>query len=439
MKQGRANWIRLPFLALILALLPASRAVALAKQTPDPIFQEFDNKENAAREMNQLADARLKQVQSDIRILGNRIAAETVGKIYYPPLKASDGTGTIGCRPLPTKRTFDFQGQPSPRGQPLVYSQGELDAFVTAHLTFVAQGTATADQVLANFLTQVEQQRKSIEQIRSNPAFGENVQRVENGGLQFARYEYVRFCRLTYQLVEAGYAAEVAIRRREMSALPPQAKPFNAKSGLPGVACQLQSELLRVEASDEDEIQPMQSPSDLERFRAKAQACADRERSDLNPMAAKLRELRDRWLSERAQIKQWAEQWRQECIGRHFYEGEGDVAISKVYGDKVNLGSEGFSYTSAAFDGEVFGLLFNNGIVSNGADPQLDPPAMCPDSVCPDLLPGGKERFWYLDLTTDYPDLATENTNVATCLALRENAPHIAEELVSGAAFGQRP
>jgi hypothetical protein len=306
-------------------------------------------------------------------------------------------------------------------------------------MTFIAQATAKADQVLANFTKQVERQRQSIEQIRSNPASGEIVRRVENGDLQLARYEYARFCRLIYQLVEAGYAAEVTLRRREMSARPPQAKPFNAKFGLLGVACQLQSELLRVEASDEDEIQPMQSPSDLDRFREQLRACADRERSDLNPMAAKLRELGDRWRSERAQIKQSAEQWRQEGIGHHFYEGEGDVAISKVYGDKVNLGSEGFYYTSAAFDSEVFDLLFNNGVMSNGADPQLDPPGMCPDSPCPGLLPGGKERFWYLDLTTNYPDLATENLDTATCLALRENAPNIAEEIVSGAAFGQRP
>jgi hypothetical protein len=273
-------------------------------------------------------------------------------------------------------------------------------------------------------------------------------------------------------MVLSGHVEEILLRLEEMADRSGKKRQnFRLPSPL-GIACQMQSELQNAERKDEEEIARIESGAfkdslqasnaahsgdqgaaetarlDEDRLSRKAdeltQRCDEREEKDLAAMAAKLREISARFFFERAAIREEMLRWRAECIKQHFYPGEGEAAISSVYGSEADLSTENFENLKFPFD-EVTNFLgestFSPGSSHLYLNSEFRLPSMTPHPACASRLKDKNQNYgvpgkWTTDVKSAYPDLCDEANGG---LRVSEYAPQIQEGTASGAALFERP
>ena len=443
---------------LMAALLLVGATPAATKETPTPdVFQQLDKYEAAARAMNQLAHPRVNDIQTDIRTVGNRIASETVGTPYFKK------EARWGCTPAPDATEDQYNasaGDPNKWDGLSNYRRSDLDAAINYRLTFVSQVGQKVDRTLSDYINQTEQARSQIEQLQKQTVYSEagenNRQQMIYSKMKIASYNYINFCRFNYQLVLSGYVVEILFRLQEMANRSGQATQRSTVPEPLGVSCQVQSQLLDGEAKIAREIfsAEKQEAAVLARKgtneewlpfnnqeRELREQCGAQMLTDLATMGEKLRQLRDRFFTERAQIKDKMIQWQQACIKQHFYEGEGDAAIAQVYANPVindaNLSVLFFPFALDQFLKESnWGPTPSNNLASTYILPGMTP-GICEAWGAHEGARGmSYSAYEGTYIKSTFPDLSVGPLYI---LEVNNSAPILLDNVASGAGAGERP
>jgi hypothetical protein len=347
------------------------------------------------------------------------------------------------------------------------YSRSDLDAAINYRLEFIAQARRKLDQNLSELLAKLEHSRHQVEEAQSAAVYDargeDNRKRRIDYIRQAASFDYWHFCRFDYQLVVSGYVVEILLRLQEMANQTGQPDRYDKAPSPLGIACQIQSELQDPEYADEQEIQALddaatmaESNEERDRLHAqaeqKAQQCYAREERDVTTMAAKLRELRDRFLLERAQVREQMIHWQQECIKQHFYEGEGQPSISQVYGGwNSTLSVQNLADLRFPLDEVTAFLQSSNFTLGNMlgdiglSDLHYRLPALAPHTGCAErVMNTNNFTTWRASINSGLADLMNKvdcetDTGAQWCLGISESAPVIQENVASGAGALERP
>src|SRR5262249_34657068 len=85
-------------------------------------------------------------------------------------------------------------------------------------------------------------------------------------------------------------------------------------------------------------------------YEAALAACSKVEEAQRDLYAPQFRQLRDRVIASRTRLRDSLTAWRKELIAAHIYAGEGEAAITEIYGDGRHI----------QFDNTGFSMNFND-------------------------------------------------------------------------------